>query len=202
VAEPLLEIRGLDVYYGSAHAVQGVDLVTQAVQHGKAAVHHGVAEEVEGKARPVLEGPRIGQAPVEHPLHGVQGSVVDGEKAVLLEGHVQLVRLQFVLPDGPKDVDHQEDVLVELLDLGPLIPVDEILHGHRVQAEQAGQGLQRLGWLSLGVHPQQDAGIPKDLCQGAEIHPGLHPAITMPDQNSLHAVRLLRVAPGERGAGS
>jgi len=70
------------------------------------------------------------------------------------------------------------------------------------EAEQARQGLQRLGRLSLGVHPQEDAGIPQDLCQGAEIRPGLHPAITMPDQNSLHAVRLLRVAPGERGAGS
>jgi len=188
---------------GGHHGIlQGVDLVSQGVQHGETAVHHGVTEEVEGKARPVLEGPRIGQATVEHPLDGVQGPIVDGEKPVLLEGHMQLLRLQLILPDGPKSVDHQEDVLVELLDLGPLVPVDEVLHGHRVQAEQARQGLQRLGRLSLGVHPQEDAGIPQDLCQGAEIRPGLDPAVTMPDQNPLHAVRLLREAPGERGAGS
>jgi hypothetical protein len=137
--ENTLAGAGLDLLFefldGLAISFKHLEIV---VNH---AVENGVAE---------IPGPRGADPPaalaqtLPHRLQHVTGSLLEAQQEVGADHQADLFRVQPASSQEAQHADHDVEVVPVILDLGPLVRVDDVLHDQRVQAEVGAQFLHQI----------------------------------------------------------
>ena len=133
---------------------QGFDGFPKGLQDRIGLIHDGIDECIKQKIRAELtQAPTAVLKPFAHLDKRIIGAFADADHKILPQKQADVGDVQIVHHQN-RHAKHHEQVLIVLVDFGPLPDVGDVFQSQGMEAETLAEQIQLVGiWRSLDMHP-------------------------------------------------